>query len=380
MIRPRTWKHLPGGALAAIVLFSCGCPARPPPGPAWPIDWRTATVEEVRRQIAAGHDVNAEADFGETMLMQAAATSTNPAVIDAMVACGAKIEARSHICDYTVLMEAVTKNPCAEITDALLRHGANLHARDDGGYSVLMLAAGRNPNPEVIDLLVRSGADPNAVIPRRFRGAGDSALWFACSANPSADTIECLIRNGAKVGASDRDGRTALWWAAGCNTPAVAELLLKHGADVNAADECGETPLIRASWNTNALMTRLLLDDGARVDAADRHGTTALMRALWPGMAGTNAIRELIEREADVNARDRYGRTALMYGADACLTMARGPDGIALLLAHGADALLRDAGGKSAADRLEGATNTTARLAHRMLAEAAGEPPSRKAP
>ena len=62
----------------------------------------------------------------------------------------------------------------------------------------------------------------------------------------SVDTkkIEAAIINGANVNAKNKDGKTALMWAADRGTTDGAEILLKYGADVNAKDTHGKTVLM----------------------------------------------------------------------------------------------------------------------------------------
>jgi ankyrin repeat protein len=376
-----TFVRLRGVSVLTIVLATSACTRRPAPGPAWQIDWNSATVPDVLQHIASGQDVNAEADFGETMLMQAAQATTNPAIIDVLVAHGAKVESRNRICNYTVLMEAVTKNPNVAVTEALLRHGAKVEARDEGGYTVLMLAAGRNPNPDVIEALIRKGGDVTSSIPRRFRGAGDSALGFACRANRSAATIECLIKHGADVRAGDKSGRTALFWAAAYNSLAVVGMLLEHGADVNTTDESGVTALMGAAWcNTNAVVAEFLIEHGANVNATNNNGQTALMLAVWPGIGGIKVTQCLIQHGASVNACDKYGRTPLMNAIHPFAYSIRpspGPEMVSLLLANGADVRIRDAERKTAADRVQGSTNVVGRQIYQMLTGTNTQPRTR---
>jgi len=59
-------------------------------------------------------------------------------------------------------MWAAEENPNPEVFTTLLKAGADIEARDNGGGTALMVAAGRNPNPEVITALLKAGADAKA--------------------------------------------------------------------------------------------------------------------------------------------------------------------------------------------------------------------------
>ena len=66
----------------------------------------------------------------------------------------------------------------------------------------------------------------------------------------SADGRE-LVDRRADVNLSDRDGATALHWAAYWNDDKTAALLIKAGAKPNAANDLGIVPLALASANGN---------------------------------------------------------------------------------------------------------------------------------
>ncbi|HXL01820.1 MAG TPA: ankyrin repeat domain-containing protein [Candidatus Atribacteria bacterium] len=85
---------------------------------------KTGSLEEVKKAIEAGANVNARDENGMTPLMHAAGANQNPEVIK-------------------VLLEA----------------GAEVNARDEDGWTPLMQAACFNQNPEVIKVLLEAGAD-----------------------------------------------------------------------------------------------------------------------------------------------------------------------------------------------------------------------------
>ena len=59
-----------------------------------------------------------------------------------------------------------------------------------------------------------------------------------------------LAAPGLNVNAADRDGRTALMWAAnGGHTEIVTALLAYPGVDVNAADRAGQTARAFGSYH-----------------------------------------------------------------------------------------------------------------------------------
>lgn len=88
-------------------------------------------------------------------------------------------------------------------------------------------------------------------------------------------SVEELIAQGADVNGRDRNGRTALHWAASFKFSAM-KTLLDQGADINAQDSSGSTPLLFAVAHNNIEAVRLLLNRGANINAqATLNGRTA---------------------------------------------------------------------------------------------------------
>jgi len=133
-----------------------------------------------------------------------------------------------------------------------------------------------------------------------------------------------------KSDASDRQGRTRLWWAAADADVALVEALLADGADPNAADIDGETALHAAARAGSAAVVTRLVDQGARTDARALYGATALHRAARADHVET--VSALLAAGAPADAADDFGCTPL---EDAAL---HGHEAIVqLLLDAGAD-------------------------------------------
>jgi ankyrin repeat protein len=145
-----------------------------------------------------------------------------------------------------------------------------------------------------------------------------------------AARVRALLKDRADVNAAQKDGTTALHWAAYHDDAGLAKLLLAAGASARAENRYGVTPLALACTNGNAELIRLLLAAGADANAALRGGETALMTAARTGRV--KAVRVLLDAGAKVDAMDRKGQTALMWAA---------ADGhaavVELLLRQGAD-------------------------------------------
>jgi len=75
--------------------------------------------------------------------------------------------------------------------------------------------------------------------------------------------IDALVKSGADLELKDKDGWSALMWAAWSGMPQVTQVLLGLGANVTDVDRQGNSALMLAASRGNAAVVKLLLDKGA---------------------------------------------------------------------------------------------------------------------
>lgn len=87
------------------------------------------------------------------------------------------------------------------------------------------------------------------------------------------------------IHAVDREGWTALHWAAWSGMPQTVETLLKAGASVDQAENNGFTPLMLAAMRGNVFTVSKLLEMKANIAATNKAGKTAFDFTVSDGMA-----------------------------------------------------------------------------------------------
>ena len=326
-------------ASAGVLVVSIPGAQSAPPCEQWNTRefFETATVEDVTACLAAGADVDARDERDVTPLHWAAVANQDPAVIEALLAAGADLEARAPaLIDITPLHAAAEGNENPAVLEVLLAAGANPMARSTDGRTAMHFAATNNESPKVIEVLSAAGADPNE-LDQDNNAPLDLALR---QANP--EMLEVLLAVGADPNAPDPNGNTPLHRAALRERPAAIEVLLAGGADPDARDQEGNTPLHRAAnSNENTNVLELLLRAGADVNSPADDGRTPLHRAAEGNAVNAAVAEALLAAGADLHARDDEGNTPLHRAA-------LGPSGVAIevQLGAGADASARNAAGQ----------------------------------
>ncbi|MBS1170210.1 MAG: hypothetical protein H6R01_1128 [Burkholderiaceae bacterium] len=142
------------------------------------------------------------------------------------------------------------------------------------GDSGLILAL-REEAMQVFKLLLDA---PGVDLEIRARN-GDNALMIAAW-KENRTAVEALLKKGAEV---NREGWTALHYAAAKGNNDIVRLLLDHDADLDATSPAGITPLMMAAQGGHIYTVKLLHDMGADATIEDDHGRTAVTFAARNG-------------------------------------------------------------------------------------------------
>ena len=318
-------------------------------------DVSTGSLSGVECNLRAGADVNLLLG-GETLLNETwhepfQEFKVSQAVVDALIAAGAHWGT-----DCAATGRAVHPNgpspPCVSCdANQVLFRGACAASRtvefsSSGGGTVL---AGRAGDAEIF-----SGETvPNgAVITFTARPDPDHrlSLWGGACAEVSPDSPECAVEAGGVggVGVSAAFVRCPdLHDAAWAGDLAGVRCNLDDKANVNGRDDLGRTALHNAAERGHAAMASLLLDSGADVnlqipDEADR---TALHLAVDGGHAAAVAVLAAAAN-VSLDARDDSDLTPLLLAGEGAFSNENWAEIMSLLLAAGADATVRAAGGR----------------------------------
>jgi ankyrin repeat protein len=240
-------------------------------------------------------------------LFEAAKEGNYPQVA-ALLDRGAEIDQRNEW-GWTLLMWACGHD-AVDLVELLIERGANLDASTSRQEATALSIAIYNDNTEIANRLIEAGAD----VEKRF--PDETAITFAAQYG-RLPIIEKLLSVSAKVNARDKNGRTALMYAArgaGKKWKTTVSLLLDNGADVHAVDDGGANALIYAVWGRRTEIVRLLIKAGSAIDQRLwREKTTALMYAAEKRCL--DICQLLVAGGASVDLRDHLGKTALMYAA-----------------------------------------------------------------
>ncbi len=226
-------------------------------------------INHIKRMLKSG-DVNAKDNEGETLLSTAS----------------------SYDNEYTT-----------EITQGLLKNGADVNQKNNDGFTPLMSAVKSGNCLYKISILLKAGAFVDAT-----NIGQESALHRACYAKNVA-IAKLLIESGADVNLKASEGFTPLMIAVQENDKQLVSLLMSSGAHINESNSLGWTALMCAVQYFKDDVVKLLLDNGADVNKQNAKGDTPLLIAIASGQAQN--VFFLMQKGTDINAKNEKGETPL---------------------------------------------------------------------
>ena len=225
-----------------------------------------------------------------------------------------------------------------EGAEMLLEFGANVNAIVSHSGLALLSWAVREDNCRAVQFLLKHGADVHA----RDSALGFTPLHFVKWRASPEKIVQALLDAKADVNATCKVSATPLLYAVCRNSSVrVLDQLVKHGADLTRGD-----PAAEAARRGNLEILEFLLDARANVEVRSQYSKSALHLAVYNNHR--DVVLKLLERGAGINVQnyspsnDYRGGTPLMSAA------ARGNCAMVhTLLAQGADVFVRDRDGES---------------------------------
>lgn len=232
------------------------------------------------------------------------AASGDVAAFDLFQAAGIDIDAKDQA-GNTALMKAAEAGR-EQAVERILGLGADPRSLNGVGRDALLLAADKG-HEEVARMLLSRGADPT------LRDKEDWSALALSAYNGHAGVVSLLAASAAPKELDD-----ALLVASFRGKPEVVNSLLGQGANISARSPESKTPLMIASSAGNLEIVRVLLQNRANPYAVDLNNQTAANLAL---SAGHQEIEQLINHPENWGSSEEGLKVASeMASAQAALT------------------------------------------------------------
>ena len=153
----------------------------------------------------------------------------------------------------------------------LVEHGALINQVDEDGKLALHFAATFS-SPEVVMYLLSVGMSVNMT-----DNSDQTPLMCACLEGGRFENVKTLVIHGAEIHRVDKDGKSALHFAATFSSPKVVMYLLSLGMSVNMTDKSGLTPMMSACLEGGRFENvKTLIERGADIYQVDEDDKSVL--------------------------------------------------------------------------------------------------------
>lgn len=260
----------------------------------WAIRSLNVTQENALSLIKMGADVNLADDEGKTPLIWAASYENKADTVKALLRAGTNAGKKDKA-GFTALDYAISKAEDIETVELLLPHHRTLKIKPDLLNQIMFLAIDAG-NRDLLVRLLKKGANPNSL-----NELGANPIQAAAFSDQKPEIFSDLIKAGTKANVFDKNGMTAMHWAAAeCTSPLVIEMLARAGELVDAKEtDADMTPLMIACFkNPNEKVIESLIKLGANVNATDAHGRSPLSIAA-ASFSSVEVISTLLKHGAN---------------------------------------------------------------------------------
>jgi len=242
-------------------------------------------------------DVNVRSKYGDTALFFAQDVEIAQLLLDK----GALVDAQDNS-EETPLINALNGNTGEDIAVLLLKYGANFHFFDFEGRTPLMRAV-EYDYKDVFRWLLDHGADVNE------KGESDDVTALILAAvYGRTEMVKLLLEKGALVNEEDCDGDTALICAIREGNGQIVDLLLDAGAYPNVRVD--GLPALIWAFSYDVKLGEKMVEKGANPYWENEDGENAVVLAVKKGL--TESVKRMVPAIADVDMCDQEGDTLLM--------------------------------------------------------------------
>ncbi len=228
-----------------------------------------AFLDILLQKVADPNIVNTKGD----PLLVMAATLGNYTAVEELILSGADVNKANAFTKDTALLRSLY-NGYTEIAQRLVFSGADINAVNNYHHSPLYVALEKQ-NVPLIDLFLTSGVKEGL----------NAQYLFRASAMKNETGVLAMLKGGISPNVSNEKGNTPLIISSSLGDALSVQDLLAYRADVNMANKDGNTALIYAARYNHPEIIKLLLRP------------------------------QTLQTPLDVNAQNKAGETALYWGA-----------------------------------------------------------------